>query len=348
MKFALSIIALGAAGFTAGFVTRESPVAAASSPTKAPSARIESVLRSGDSARAMESLRKLAGEDPRAFFKALEHFPRLDGVDELVELAARKLAAGNPDDAAMLLNQIPNLKLREAAWLGFVKELEGRTLLEKLAIARLAEPSSDAMVFEAVVRPGLETDPEGTLELLRRRETIVPYGRALGDYGKTQPAKAIDKLKADMARGLLKPRDGQWVLSNMAQQSQSPEVLGNIAGMLKGYGWGEGLYPGPIFSSAFEVAPSGQKGAVLDAVDGLLAVQKNFVLSQIPLASCPDTETALRVLNSMDSTELQVAALKQLNASGADPAMVAAIQAGIASQRTRELWQAQGHRPPEK
>lgn len=348
MKLALSIIALGVAGFTAGFATRESPVAATSGPTKAPSARLDSVLRSGDSDRAMESLRKLADEDPRAFFKALERFPRLDGIKELVEVAARKLAAGDPAEAAKLLNQIPNLQYRRAAWLAFLKALQGPTLLEKVAIARLAEPSYESMTFQAVVLPGLEKDPEGTLELLSRSETIMPYGLALGEYGKTQPAKAIDKLKADMARGSIKPSSGQWILRNMARKSQSPEVLGNIAGMLKGYGWGEGLYPGPIFSSAFEVAPSGQKGAVLDAVDGLLAVQKNFVLSQIPLASCPDTETALRVLNSMDSTELQVAALKQLNASGADPAMVAAIQAGIASARTRELWQAEGGRPSEK
>ena len=73
MKFVLSIIALGAAGFAAGFVTRESPVVATSGPTKAPSARLDSVLRSGDSARAMESLRKLADEDPTVELKEDEN-----------------------------------------------------------------------------------------------------------------------------------------------------------------------------------------------------------------------------------------------------------------------------------
>ena len=119
MKFSLCIIALGAAGFAAGFFTRETSPAAKSGPTKAATAWLESTLRSGDSAHALESLRKLAAEDPRAFFKELEHFPRLDGIDELVTLAAGKLAAGNPADAAELLNRISNLQFKSAAWMGF-------------------------------------------------------------------------------------------------------------------------------------------------------------------------------------------------------------------------------------
>ncbi len=347
MKPALSIIALGAAGFAAGFFTRGNPVVAENAAAKAPGVRLDPALRSGDAKHAMESLRMLAEDDPRAFFKALDRFPRLEGIKGMVETAARKLAASDPAEAAKLLNEIANLDYRMAAWPAFLKALQGPTLVEKLAIGRLAKPTYESMLYQAVVQPSLEKDPEGTLQLLRQKETITAYGLALGEYGTTHSAQAIDKLKADMAGGLLKPSSAQWILKTMAVQSPGPEVLGNIAGMLKGYGWGEGLYAGPIFSETFEaVAPEG-KAAVLDAVDGLLAVQKNFVLSQIPLADCPDADTALRVLNSLDSTELQIAALKKLEGSHAAPAMLAAVQAGITSARTRDLWQAQkGGRGP--
>ncbi|WP_035604601.1 hypothetical protein [Haloferula sp. BvORR071] len=340
MKFTLGIIALGVAGFAAGYFTRESPAQPAGSPSKAKSARLDSVLRSGDSAHALESLRKLAEEDPRAFFKELGHFPRLDGIEELVSLAASKLAAGDPADSAKLLNQIPNVRFRDAAWIAYVKGLEGRSLLEKLDIARLAQPVGEKIGLIAVLGPAMKADPDGTLELLRRRETVGSYRSALGNFGKTRPDLVFDKLTADMKSGLLKPSDGQWILSTMTTQSQSPEVLGAAAKTLKDHGWGEGLYAGPIFTSAFDEAGPADKAVVVDAIDTLSAVQKNSVLSQIPLASCPDASLALRILNSMDSTELQVSALKGLKQSGAEPGMVAAVFAGIASERTRELMKA--------
>ncbi|WP_035604590.1 hypothetical protein [Haloferula sp. BvORR071] len=335
MKFTLCIIALGATGFAVGFFPGENPAAAHGAAAKSASVRLDSVLRGGDSAHALDALRKLAENDPRAFFKELEHFPQLDGLNDLVAIAARKLAAGNPADAAKLLNQISNLQFRLTAWLGFVKAVD-LTLPEKIALAR---PAWHEVTLKAVLRPGLETDPEGTLKALHQQEMIPFYRTALGELGKTHPADVIAKLKADFASGFLKPNDGSWILGMMTQDRTSPEVLNAVAGMIRDHGWGEGLYSGQIFRTAFLLADSTARPQVLDAIDTLPAVQKNFALSQIQLDACADAGLALRILNSMDSTELQIAALSQLKTSRAGPKMIEAVVAGIASERTRALWQ---------
>ncbi|WP_367872635.1 hypothetical protein [Luteolibacter sp. Populi] len=335
MKFTLFIIVLGAAGFAAGFFSRDQPGGPEPGLAKTASARLGTDLRSGDAARVLETLQGLATEDPGAFFKELNRCPSLEGIHEMVDTAARGLADKDPAEVAPLLNRITHVHLRTRAWREYL--LPRRSMGEKIGIARLARSSVGNLINSAVIGPGLESDPEGALNSLRDAGEIAGYREALAKLAASQPAQVVASLKEDLESGWLKPGDCQTVLEAMARNEPNREVLEAIASMVKDYGWGEGLYAGRIF---FQALGSGNPAEVLDVVVGLPAVQKNFALSQIPLAGFENPALAARVINSMDSTALQIAALKEWKQSEGVPGRIDAVAALIASGKTRGQWQA--------
>lgn len=335
MKFAWVIAALGLLGFAAGYF-RGGETAQATGDSRP--ARSDAGLRSKDPAELLASLRKLAEDDPRAFFKELRHFPELEGLQEIVTAAAARLAEDNPADAADLLNRIPNFgRLRERAWHAFVTSLRDRSPLEKIRIARLAGYLADSVIHGAVIMPALAANPAETLQALRDSDETAAYCLLLGELGKLRSTEVMSILKDDLASRRLKPAECQVTLENLARNHPTAEVLSSIGGLIRDHGWGEGLYAGPIFTGAFN---HGEKTLVLDTIARLPAVQKNFVLSRLPLGDCPP-DLAAQVVNAMDSTELQLGALREIKGEGADPARIAAVHARIASERTRQLWQAE-------
>ena len=338
MKLALIIVALGLGGFAAGYFRgAESGGVAGVAP-----ARSDARLRSKDPAEVLASLRKLAEEDPRTFFKELRRAPMLGGLDEIVGIAAKGLADMDASEAAELFNKIPNNHLRTAAWASFLTARPDRPVEEQLKMAKLAGSLGWQVVRRAIVEPGLASDPEGTLKALRLAEHADWYRNALRSAAESRPDLMAAYLKDDLVSGLVKPGQCQAMLESLTVNNQSPELLSAISGLIKAHGWREGIYAGPIFQSALTWAD--HPGEVIEAVATLPTVQKNFVLSKLGV-SADDPVSGGRVLNLMDSTELQLGALRQLREGGVEPAKLAELAAQLKSERTRALWRQEQDAP---
>lgn len=333
MKLPLLTVLLGLCGFAAGYFHggESAPEARGPGPT-----RSDARLRSTDPALLLASLRKLAKEDPQAFFKELRRVPPLEGLEEIVATAARGLADMDSSKAAGLLNKIPNLRLRTLAWVNLLIAQRDRPLAERLKLVQLAGSVASTVVRQGIIQPGLAKDPEEMLNALRQKEHQGLYSIALQSLGKTRPELMVANLKKDLVSGMVKPGECQNLLMYLFIEKQSPEALAAVSGLIKDHGWREGIYAGPIFRTAYLMGDD--RGGVVDAIASLPTVQKNFALTSLPLW-VGDPAQAATILNLMDSTELQLQALRQFRYNCGDSAQLADLAARLKSERTRALWQ---------
>ena len=242
---------------------------------------VELALRAGDASAALRAMEELAKEDPRQFFKNLSRLPAIEGVGALVGTAARQLAKDFTEEDAALLNNIANLDHREAAWIAILTSKNDLSTLEKIQLGRLAEPSPEAVIYKGVVLPGMEMDPEGTLNTLMEASLMGPFCWALGSLGNKNPTLAIAKLEEGMKSGALKPNASQLILETIAIGSPGNETLKKIAGLVADYTATDGISVEPIFVPAFDSAGPKERGQVLDVISTLPAMQTYLVLSQL-------------------------------------------------------------------
>jgi len=335
MRSRYAIPLLGIAGLALGYFSNAAPNAAVT-PADSQPARLDAALRRADPAESLAALRELAEKNPRDFFKKLDGFPAIEGVKELVVLAARKLAGEDPAAAAKLLNGINNMALREAAWLEFMRGISGG-MLEKIKIARMAETSSGKVIYDGAVASVLEQDTEGTLKVLMEAKETKIHEWALSNLAKTDPRLVLDHVKQGLADGSMDRNTCAYVLEEMMNRSenQGTGYLKEIAGLVAEHGWQGGLDVDLIFLSAFDRATPEGRAAVMEDVLLLPAVRKNQVLSRLSLSSYAEPEARAMILNAMDSAELQAKALANWREDHATAEALAALRPLVTSEKTR-------------
>jgi len=298
---------------------------------------MELALRAGDASAAFLAMEELAKEDPRQFFKNLSRLPAIEGVGALVGTAARQLAKDFTEEDAELLNNVTNLDHRETAWIEILTSKNDLSTLEKIQLGRLAEPSSETVIYKGVVLPGMEKDPEGTLNTLMQASLMGPFCWAVGSLGNKDPNLAIAKLEEGMKSGALKPNASQLILETIAIGSPGNETLKKIADLVADYTATDGISVEPIFVPAFDSAGPKERCQVLDVISTLPAMQKNLVLSQLSYAGDMDVELLAKAINMMDSIELQRSVLSGWAGSGAGPDRLRKLSPLLSSEKARDL-----------
>lgn len=338
MKYSHLLLFLAGGGFAIGHFTKTEDSGSPSKDSAASSAKAaDAMLREGDPVKLREALQYLAGKDPEAFFKYLGRFQGLDGFEDLVAAAGRKMAEENPKDAVDILNRISNMEYRRIAWTEFVAGQRGLSLLEKIALAHQAAGCGDAVSDKAAIAPALAKDVEGTLKVLSEAKDIKGYFFALEEVSSTDPSLVIGKVRESLESGPLDLSMCRSILETMmSNYDNNLGLLKDIAGIVESRGWKGGVDLDRVFLSSFDRVAPEQKAEVLESIALLPAVRKNFVLSQLDLAEYPEPETRAMILNAMDSAELQRTALEKWKADGASAADFSALSPLLKSAKTRE------------
>lgn len=334
IKRTLLLLLLGAVAFALGFAGKAKPSATkVASPADA-KREIARVLQRQDPAAAVEAMARLAKEDPHAFFRELEHFPWLDGVNELVLLAACELHSTDPAVAAKILNGISRVDHRQDAWLGYALSLEDRSLSQKLEVAGLAEPSSQQRVLIPLLSIAVHADMEGTLRELSKEPYRKYYADALVQLGATEPLRVVKRAKQSVAEGDL-DADLFWAVmrssASTEDRAEGAEVVAEIANRdmeALPFGNSERIFYQTLFL---------EDRIGMEEILALPEMRRNMILSNIPLDYCDGPAEVAAVLNGMTSTSLQAGAVEDWLAMRRSDQEVSEVMDLIESPKAKAL-----------
>ena len=334
IRFYLLLTALGAAGFAAGHIRPGKATTPVAKPSISHS-RADDVLRSGAPDAMAKAMADLAQEDPAAYLKSISRFPAIDSRSEGLKAAAAKLATLDPKLAAETLNSISDWRLRGEAWHEYLKHLEHLPLRKRIEVAMLAKDRPDILVSQAVIQPALRKDLEGTLsELSATDEFPGYYTTALYYASQARPDVAIRRIREAIANGELPPNSANDIVENLCQSGK----IADLADWMKDASWPQGLAVNEWMAGGFSAVGPEKKDRMIDVITTLPDIRKNAILSRLPMEDC-DAGQAARVVNAIDSVELQEKVLTSWLSEERSTEEITKMSETLTSSRTLSLLQ---------
>lgn len=335
IRFCLLLAVLGAASFSAGYFRPGETKVPSVAKSPASRSRTKDPLRCDNPEMMARAMAQLAQEDPVAYMKSLSRLPAIDRRMEGLKEAAAKLASMDPKLAAEALDNISDRKLRGEAWREYLKHLRHLPLRQQIEIVWFSKSEGRELVNQAIVPPALEKDLEGTLSELAAAEDMPAYYQsALYRVSWNHPDVALRRVREAIASGAFVPADASDMVENLCRSGKIKE----LAEWMKDESWPQGLAVNEWMAGGFSSVGPEQKTGMIDVISELPDIRKNAILSRLSLDDS-DAGQAARIVNAIDSVELQEKALASWLSNGRSNEEIARMSETLTSGRTLSLLQ---------
>jgi hypothetical protein len=279
-------------------------------------AAVRALLRDGKIEEAHALLRRLATDDPVAFFRLLAKLPAIPGLEDIIREGAGRLP-WKQQAITDLLNGIKTKPWRDLAWASYIAPRVGVLPDEEVyAVGALARESVFMSVMGGLFKDAAEKRPDSFLAFLNTTKSTFFRVAFFEELMKVHPERASELFRSIPDGSYGGGYDKPYILQSRAVAQPTAENLRAVLlerGERGVYDTGSASF---LVSSAYPQASAGEKEKMLEFIAAQPPIARNRLLDGIAFSTVFDRNDPItvaefsKVLGIYTSGHMQEEALK--------------------------------------